>query len=177
MSAEAVRNLFANLVWPPALSNYADPFLDMDLTNSQLSPYVKDAAKSKIVHDSDELDTQGSLFHLLSGDQDHEARSSAYHDLMNLMLSQTTEDTQLINVSASRTKADGPFHSNLEKQPALKKKQDNLHLQWPPIKESQRVVNRTLGLYQRGQQPTAGSSSYQWSPPTVENPWEKEYSP
>ena len=46
----------------------------------------------------------------------------------------------------------------------------------PLIKETQRVVKRTLGLYQHGQQPKAGSSSYQWSP-TVENPWDKEFSP
>ena len=95
---------------------------------------------------------------------------------MNLILSQT-EDKQLINVSAARPKSDGPFHSNLEKQPELKKKQDKLHLQWPPIKETQQVVNRTLGLYQHGQQHKAGSSSSQWPPPTVENPWDKEFTP
>ena len=95
---------------------------------------------------------------------------------MNLILSQT-EDKQLINVSAARPKSDGPFHSNLEKQPELKKKQDKLHLRWPPIKETQRVVNRTLGLYQHGQQHKAGSSSSQWPPPTVENPWDKEFTP
>ena len=47
------------------------------------------------------------------------------------MLSQTTEDKQLINVSATRPKSEGPFHSNLEKHHELKKKQDKLHLQWP----------------------------------------------
>ena len=86
---------------------------------------MKDAAKSQMVHDNDELDTHGvpfqklSVFHRLAGDLDHEVQSSVYHDLMNLMLSQTTENNQLINVSGSRTKADSPFHSNLEK---------NLHL-------------------------------------------------
>ena len=64
------------------------------MTNTQLVPYVKDAAKRKTLSDTDELDTQNGLFqnyqsfHLLSGDQDREARTSAYHELMNLMLSQ-----------------------------------------------------------------------------------------
>ena len=115
--------------------------------------------------DTDELDTQNGLFpnyqsfHRLSGDQDLEARTSAYHELMNLMLTQTTVDKKLINVSAARPKSEGHFHINLEKQPELKKTQDKLHLQWPPIKETQRVVNRTLGYYQHGQQPKTGSSS------------------
>ena len=175
MSAEAIRKLFPGLVCLPALSHYADPFPTSDVTNSQLVPYVKDAAKSKIVSDSDELNTHDGLFqnyqsfHRLSGDQDREAPTSAYHELMNLMLSQTTKDKHLINVSTSRPKAEGPFHSQLDKQ-------DKLHLQWPPIKGTQWVVNRTLGLYQNGQQPKAGSS-YQWPPPTMENPWEKEFSP
>ena len=93
------------------------------------------------------------------------------------MLSQTSEDKHLINVTAARPKTDGTFRSNLEAQPELKKKQEKLHLRWPPIKETQCVVNRTSFLYQHGQQPKAGSSSYQWPPPTVENPWEKEFSP
>ena len=62
MSAEAVRKLFADLVSPPALSHYTDPFPNTDMTNTQLVPYVKDAAKSKTVSDTDELDTQNSLF-------------------------------------------------------------------------------------------------------------------
>ena len=138
--------------------------------------------KSKTARDGDELDTHDSLFHnyqsfyRLSGDQDREARTSAYHEQINLMLSQTTEDKELINVSAARPKSDGPFYSNLETQPVLKKKQDKQHLQWPPIKETQWVVNRTLELYQYEQQPKAGSSSNQWPPPTVENPWDKEFS-
>ena len=93
------------------------------------------------------------------------------------MLSQTSEDKHLINVTAVRPKTDGPFRSNLEAQPELKKKQEKLHLQWPPIKETQCVVDRTMGLYQHGQEPKAGSSSYQWLPPTVENPWDKEFPP
>ena len=35
MSAEAVKKLFADLVCPPALSHYADPFPDADVTNTQ----------------------------------------------------------------------------------------------------------------------------------------------
>ena len=89
------------------------------------------------------------------------------------MLSQTSGDKHLINVTAARPKNDGPFRSNLETKSELKKKQDKLHQQCPPIKETQHVVNRTLGLYQHGQQPKAGSQSYQWPPPAVENPWNK----
>ena len=70
------------------------------------------------------------------------------------MLSQTSGDKHLINVTAARPKNDGPFCSNLEAK-------SELHQQWPPIKETQRVVNRTLGLYQHGQQPKASSQSYQ----------------
>ena len=183
LSAEAVKKLFDNLLYPPASSYYAEPYPATNPTNTQLVPYNKDAAKVPTTLDNDELDTHDGLFknyksfHRLSGEQDREARTSAYHELINLMLSQTSEDKQLINVTAARPKTDGPFRSNLEAQPELKKKQDKLHLQWPPIKETQRVVNRTLGLYQHGQQPKAGSSSYQWPPPTVENPWNKEFSP
>ena len=155
----------------------------MDMTNTQLVPYVKDVAKPKTISDTDELDTQNSLFqnyqsfHCLSGDQDCEPCTPAYHELTNLMLSQTTEDKQLINVSVTHPKSEGPFHSNVEKHDEIKKKQDKLNLQWPPIKETQRVVNRTLGLYRHGQQPNTGSSSSQWPPPTVENPWDKECAP
>ena len=88
------------------------------------------------------------------------------------MLSQTSGDKHLINVTAARPKNNGPFRSNLETKSELKKKQDKLHQQWPPTKETQHV-NRTLGLYQHGQQPKAGSQSYQWPPPAVENPWNK----
>ena len=38
-------------------------------------------------------------------------------------------------------------------------------------------MERTLGLYQHGQQPKAGFSFTPWPPPTVKNPWEKEFTP
>ena len=151
-----------DLLCPPALSHYADRYPATDPTNNQLVAYNKDAAKATSARDGDELDIHDGLFknyksfHRLSGDQDLEARTSAYQELINLMLSQTSEDKHLINVTAVRPKTDGPFRSNLEVQPELKKKQEKLHLQWLPIKETQRVVNRTLGLYQHGQQPKAG---------------------
>ena len=185
MSAEAVRSLFADLVCPPALSHYADLFLDLDMTNSTLVLYVKDAVKSQMIRDSDELDTHDvpfqnyQSFHRHSSDQDREVRSSVYHDLRNLrnlMLSQTTEENQLISVSVSRTKADGPFHSNLEKSLHLRRSRA-IYTYSGSFKETQRVVNRTLGLYQLGQQPKAGNYSYQWPPLTVKNPWETEFSP
>ena len=78
MWAEAVRTLFTGLVSSPASSQYADPFLDLDLTNSPLDLYVKDAVKSQMIHDSDELNTHGvpfqnyHSFHHLSSDQDRE---------------------------------------------------------------------------------------------------------
>ena len=74
MSAEAVRKLFSYLVCPPALSHYADPYPTTDLTNNQLVPYTKNAAKSETASDGDELDTHDGLFqnyqsfHRLSGD-------------------------------------------------------------------------------------------------------------
>ena len=183
MSAAAVRKLFADRVCPPALSHYADPFPDAPVANNQLYRYVKDSARSTIVSETDELNTHDGLFqnyasfHSLSGEQDREARTSAYHELMNLMLSQTTEDKQLINISSSRPKTEGPFHSHLERKSEFKKKQDKLHLQWPPIKETKRIIDRTLGLYQHGPQPKAGSVSATWPPPPVENPWSKDFSP
>ena len=173
---EAVRKLFADLVCPPVLSHYADPFSDVAVTNNQLVPYTKASAQSMIVSETNELNTHDGLFqnyasfHSLSGEQDRKART--YHDLTNLMLSQTTEDKQLINVSSSRPKAVGSFHSHLERKSEFKKKQDKLHLRWPPIKETSWVINRTLGLYQHGPQPKAGTASSTWPPPTVENPWE-----
>ena len=180
MSAEAVRKLSADLVCPPALSHYADPFPDAPVTSNQLVPYVKDSAKST---EADELNTFDGLFkyytsfHSMSGDQDKEARTSAYHELMNLMLSQITEDKQFINVS-SCPKPEGPFHSHLERKSEFKKKHDKLLLQWTPIKETKRVIDRTLGLYQHGPQPKAGSTFTPWPPPPpVENPWSKDFSP
>ena len=95
---------------------------------------------------------------------------------MNLMLSQTTGDKQLINVSSSRPKTEGPFHIHLESKSEFKKKQDKLHLQCPPFKETKHVIDRTLDLYQHGPQPKAGSSSATWPPPPVENLWSKDFS-
>ena len=86
-----------------------------------------------------------------------------------------TEDNQMINVSASRTKADAPFHSNFEKSLHLRSR--TIYTDSGPFKETQRVVNHTLGLYQLGQQHKSGSYSYQWPPPTVKNPWETEFFP
>ena len=91
------------------------------------------------------------------------------------MLSQTSEDKHLINIPPSRTK--GPFRSNLESQAELKKTEEKLHVQWPPIKVTQWVVDRTLGLYQHGQQPKAGLSSSSWPPSPVTNPWDKDFNP
>ena len=57
MSAAAVRKLFADLVCPPALSHYADPFPDAPVTNNQSVLHVKDAARSTIVSETNELNT------------------------------------------------------------------------------------------------------------------------
>ena len=104
--AEAVKKLFDDLLCPPALSHYADPYPATNPTNTQLVPYHKDAAKVPTTHDNDELDTHDGRFknyksfHRISRDQDREARTSMYHELINLILSQTSEDKQLINVTA-----------------------------------------------------------------------------
>ena len=85
----------------------------------------------------------------------------------------------MIKITAARPKADGSFRSSLEAQPELKKKQEKqerLHLQWSPIQETKHVVDRTLGLYQHGQQPKVGSLPSQWPSPKVQNPWDKEFS-
>ena len=115
-------------------------------------------------------------FHRLSGDQDKEACTAAYHDLTNLMLSQTSEEASLINVSSSRPKPEGPYPSRLTATDELKKKQDKIHLQWPPLKDNNKVIQRTLGLYQHGPQPKSVTSD-QWPPPPVQNPWDKEFIP
>ena len=47
--AEKVKKLFADLLCPPALSHYADPYLVTTMTNTQLVPYYKDAVKIKTV--------------------------------------------------------------------------------------------------------------------------------
>ena len=65
-----------------------------------------------MVRNGDELDTHGVPFQNYQCFQ-WSRPSSVYHNLINLMLSQTTEDNQLIYGSASHTKADGPFHSSI----------------------------------------------------------------
>ena len=158
---------------PPVLTHYGDPFPSHD-NNSQLVPIERTSGTGPSLTASDELETHVIFryyrsFLRMSGDQDREAQVSAYKELMSLMLSQASEDKHLINIPPSRTKTEGPFHSNLESQAELKKTEEKFHLQWPPIKATQRVVDRTLGLYQHGQQPKAGLSSATWPPPTVTN--------
>ena len=95
-----------------------------------LTVIVNDVCMQRTNAFSDSVMSLLSLtFHRLSRDQDRDARTSAYHELINLMLSHTSEDKQLINVTAARLKADGPFCSNLEAQPELKKKHVKHHLQ------------------------------------------------
>ena len=78
MSAEAIWILLTGLVYPPASSQYANPLLDLDLTNFLLVLYVKDAAKSQMVPDNHEQDILGvpfqnfQSFHHLSGDLDRD---------------------------------------------------------------------------------------------------------
>ena len=62
LSAEAVKKLFDDLLCPPALSHYADPYPATDLTNTQLVSYNKDAAKATSARNGDELDTHDGLF-------------------------------------------------------------------------------------------------------------------
>ena len=125
LTVEAVKKLFEDLLHLPELSHYADPYPAADQANDQLVPHNKDTAEGKTVLETNDLDTHDGLenyksFHRLSGEQDRDARTSTYCELINLMLSQTSEDKQLI-VAAARAKADGPFRSNLEAQPELKK--------------------------------------------------------
>ena len=123
-----MQKLFADLLDPPALSHYADPLLDSTPSN-QLVPYDPTSASSSAaprVIDIEPLETYGLFqnyqsFHQLSGDQDKEACTAAYHDLTNLMLSQTPEEVSLINVSSSRPKLEGPYISFLAATDELKK--------------------------------------------------------
>ena len=107
LSAKKVQNCSQTLE-PPALSHYADPLLDSTLSN-QLVPYDRNSSSALRVSDLEALDRHGGLFqiyqsfHRLSGDQDKEACTTAYHDLTSLMLSQTSEASSLINVSSSKT--------------------------------------------------------------------------
>ena len=183
LSAEKVQKLFADLLDPPALSHYADPLPDSTPSN-QLVPYDPTAASSSAAPsgiDVEPLETHGLFqnyqsFHRLSGDQDKEACTAAYHDHTKLMLSQTPEEISLINVSSSRPKPEGPYSSFLAATDELKKKQDKIHLQWPPLQTHNKVIKRTLSLqwpplqthnkvikrtlslYQHGPQPKSGTS-------------------
>ena len=176
LSAEKVQKLFADLITPPALSHYADPIPD-SASNKQLVPYVRTSTSTaSTLGNSESLETHGLFqnyqsFHRLSGDTEKEACTAAYHDLTNLMLSQT-EESPLINVSSSRPKTDEPFPCGLTSSNEMKKKHDKLHLQWPPQSVHKKVIDRTLALYQQGPPPKAGTSD-KWPPPPVQNPWDK----
>ena len=183
LSAEKVQKLFADLLSAPALSHYTDPLPDSTPSN-QLVPYDPTSSSSSAalrVINIEPLETYGLFqnyqsFHRLSGDQDKEACTAAYHDLTNLMLSQTPEDVSLINVSSSRPKPKGPYMSDLAATDELKKKQDKIHLQGPPLKTNNKVIQHTLSLYQHGLQPKSGTSD-QWPPLPVRNPWDKDFVP
>ena len=180
LSAEKVQKLFADLIPPPALSHYADPIPD-SASNKQLVPYVHTpTSTASNLQNSEPLETHGLFqnyqsFHRLSGDTEKEACTAAYHDLTNLMLSQT-EESPLINVSSSRPKTEEPFPCGAISSNEMKKKHEKLHLQWPPQDVHKKVINRTLGLYQHGPPPKAGTAD-KWPPPTVQNPWEKTFVP
>ena len=89
------------------------------------------------------------------------------------MLSQTPEEVSLINISSSRPKPKGPYLSFLTATYELKK--DKIHLQWAPLQTHNKVIKRTLSLYQHGPQPKSGTSD-QWPLP-VRNPWDKDFVP
>ena len=134
------------------------------------------------LQNSEPLETHGLFqnyqsFHRLSGDTEKEACTAAYRDLTNLMLSQT-EESPLINVSSFRPKTEEPFPCSAISSNEMKKKHEKLHLQWPPHEATlhKKVINRTLGLYQHGPPPKAGTAD-KWPPPTVQNPWEKTFVP
>ena len=125
MSADTVHKLFADLVCLPVLSHYADPFPDAPVTSTQLVPHAKDSAKSTIVSEADELNTFGGLFqnytffHSLSGEQDKEARTSAYHELMNLMLSQKINNLSMFPLLVQNPR--DPFIATLKENQNLRK--------------------------------------------------------
>ena len=177
LSAEKVQKLFADLITPPALSHYADPIPDR-ASNKQLVTYVRNSASTaSTIDNSEPLETRGLFqnyqsFHRLSGDTEKEACTAAYHDLTNLMLSQT-EESSLINVSSSRPKTDEPFPCGLTTSNEMKKKHDKLHLQWPPQSVHNKVINRTLALYQHGSPPKSGTTD-KW-PPLPVHPWDKTF--
>ena len=180
LSAEKVQKLFADLITPPALSHYADPIPD-SASDKQLVPYVRTSTSTASnLENSEQLETHRLFqnyqsFHRLSGDTEKEACTAAYHDLTNLMLSQT-EESPLINVSSSRPKTDEPFSCGLTSSNEMKKKHNKLHLQWPSQSTHKKVIDRTLALYQHGPPPKAGTSD-KWPPPPVQNPWDKTFVP
>ena len=146
------------------LQNFAIPgyFPCIFQTNKQLVPYVRTSASTaSTIDNSEPLETHRLFqnyqsFHRLSGATEKEACTAAYHDLTNLMLSQT-EESSLINVSSSRPKTDEPFPCGLTTSNEMKKKHDKLHLQWPPQSVHHKVINRTLALYQHGPPPKSGT--------------------
>ena len=170
LSAEKMQKLFADLINPQALSHYADPLPD-SAPNTQLVPYVRTSSTTApTVSNTEPLETHGLFqnyqsFHRLSGDTEKEACTAAYHDLTNLMLSQT-EEPSLINVSSSRPKTDDPFPCGFAVSNEMKKKQEKLHLQWPPQSDHNKIINRTLALYQHGPPPKSGTVD-KWPPPPV----------
>ena len=180
LSAAKVQKLFADLAAPPALSHYADPIPD-NTAHKQLVPYVRQSTtSSSSVKNSEPLETHGLFknyqsFHRLSGDNEKEARTAAYHDLTTLMLSQTDEP-QLINVSSTHPKTEEPFPHSAVSSNEVKKKNEKMILQWPPQSSHTKVIDRTLGLYQHGPPPKAGTNE-KWPPPTVKNPWDKSFIP
>ena len=180
LSAAKVQKLFADLAAPPALSHYADPIPDSTAT-TQLVPYVRQSTtSSSSVQHSKPLETHGIFrnyqsFHRLSGDNEKEARTAAYYDLTSLMISQTDEPP-LINVSSARPKMEDPFPHGAVSSNEMKKKSEKMILQWPPQSSHNKVIDRTLGLYQHGPPPKAGTNE-KWPPPTVKNPWDKSFVP
>ena len=180
LSAAKVQKLFADLAAPPALSHYADPIPDSTAT-TQLVPYVRQSTtSSSSVQHSKPLETHGIFrnyqsFHRLSGDNEKEARTAAYYDLTSLMISQTDEPP-LINVSSARPKMEDPFPHGAVSTNEMKKKSEKMILQWPPQSSHNKVIDRTLGLYQHGPPPKAGTNE-KWPPPTVKNPWDKSFVP
>ena len=180
LSAAKVQKLFADLAAPPALSHYADPIPDSTAT-TQLVPYVRQSTtSSSSVKNSEPLETHRLFrnyqsFHRLSGDNEKEARTAAYYDLTSLMISQTDEPP-LINVSSARLKMEDPFPHGAVSSNEMKKKSEKMILQWPPQSSHSKVIDRTLGLYQHGPPPKAGTNE-KWPPPTVKNPWDKSFVP
>ena len=132
LSAAKVQKLFDDLISPPALSHYADPIPD-SVSNNQLVPYVRPSTSStSSLKNSEPLETHGLFqnyqsFHRLSGDNEKEACTMAYHDLTNLMLSQT-EESPLMNVSSAHPKTEEPFPCGAISSNEMKKKHEKLRV-------------------------------------------------